>query len=339
MNNLNLKPRSLLIYARTKTGKTTNLKLLAKYFIEKHKMKIRYISSDGGGYRPFFDSDNLIGKGYVDIFDNTDRELALQDIHRLGEGLWPDKTGLLDRDRNWNTPTGAVNKEYRKKVFQREQIGAYFIEGIESIGNLLVTHFSDQLTGQSVGFKPGWVYQEGDYAVAGLEPGHIGVIQNELRKLVIKKFCQLPVKLIVFTSKVKLGQEVTSKTKKSGEKFATASGEPIYGPSAPGTALVSDIPSWFESCLYLDTFKGFRKEGDKKVEIDGRRAWYRTHTEKIIIEGVPTDVPFLAGSSCPAERYEEMDSKFGGNGFFQLGFKRGIDKYIEFLESIEEVTT
>jgi hypothetical protein len=322
-----LKPRTLLLYGRTKVGKTSNLKMLAKWFYDKYHLKIRMIHSDGGGYRPFIDSDNLIGKGIVEVFDNTNREFALQDIHRLKDGCWVDSKGELNRDPN------ITNKAYLQKQLEKAEVGAYFVEGTGSLSDVLLTHFSDKLTDEKsrIGFEAPWIYQEGEYAMAGLQPGHFGIVQRELHKIIVKGFGQLPVKLVVFTGKNQLGLEVTSKTKKTGEKYATATGEALYGPEGPGVALTAKIPSWFENCLYMEAVKFKTKEG--KVT-DGRIAWYQTHTKSVLIEGSPTEVPYLAGSSCPAERYEDMLQEFPG-GYVKLGFQRGIDRYVEFLDSLE----
>jgi hypothetical protein len=322
-----LKPRTLLMYGKSGVGKTSNLKMLAKWFYEKHKQKVRLVTSDGGGYEQFNDSDKLIERGIVDVFDNTNRTLALQDIHRLAEGCWTEK-GELERDSN------ILNTAYRAKKFEKEEIGAYFVEGVESLSDVLLSHFSDQLTEGRVGFKDAWIYEEGDYKVAGLEPGHYGIVQREVHKIIVKKFEQLPVKLLVFTSKEMLGLEVTSKQKKTGEKYAVATGEPVYGPSGPGVALTTKLPGWFANCLHMESVRAKNKEGQV---VDARVAWFRNHYRTMFIEGTPTDVPCLAKSSCPAERLEEMEKKFRG-GYVVLDTSKGVSKYLQFLDEIGERT-
>jgi len=299
-------------------GKTSNLKMLAKYLHAKHGWRTRLISSDGGGYRPFNDSDDLIGKGIVEVFDNTNREFALADIHRLADGNWPNSKGELERDDNFTR-----NRAYLAKTLEKAEVGCYMIEGVTSLSETLLTHFSDRLAQGPVGFKASWSYQEEEYAVAGMDKGHFGIVQRELHKVIVKGFGQLPVKLVVWTAKPRLGID-----KDSG-------GEPAFGPEGAGIADTTRIPSWFESCIHIDSLKAKVKKGDSLEERELRVAWYQKHETQAFISGIPTMVPYLAGSSCPAERYLEMLKRFPG-GFVQLGFDRGIDKYVEFLESIDE---
>lgn len=307
-----VKPRTLLYYGKSGIGKTANLKMIAKWFYGKYKQKIRLIHGDGGGYRPFMDSDNLIGKGIVEVFDNTNREFALSDIHRLADGYWP-KKGEED-----------VWREDKFKTKPKENdIGCYLIEGVTSLAENLLTHFSDQLVSGPVGFKASYVYQEQEYALGGMDKGHFGIVQRELHKLIVKKFGQLPVKLVVWTAKPRLGID-----KDNG-------GDATFGPEGAGLADTTRIPSWFENCLHLDKFNAKVKKGETFEEKEIRVAWYQQHSINGFISGIPTAIPCLAKSSCPAERLEEMYKRFP-QGFVQLGYKSGIDNYLEFLDSIEE---
>jgi hypothetical protein len=307
----------MLYYGKSGIGKTANLKMLAKWFYEKYKLKIRMIHCDGGGYRPFFDSDNLIGKGIVEVFDNTNREFALADIHRLADGNWPNAKGDLERDAN------NENKAYLAKQLAKNEIGAYFIEGVTSLSETLLSHFSDKLTEGPVGFKASYLYQEQEYILGGMDKGHYGIIQRELHKLIVKHFGQLPVKLIVWTAKPRLAID-----KDSG-------GEPLLGPEGAGNADTQKLPGWFENCLHFDKFAARIQRADKSIDTQEIRvAWFQEHNIEVFINGAPVQGRALAKSSCPAERYEEMLQGFPG-GYVRLGFQRGIDKYIEFLEGLD----
>jgi hypothetical protein len=301
-----MKPRTLIYYGKSGIGKTANLKMIAKWFYDKYKLKVRMIHGDGGGYRPFTDSDNLIGRGIVEVFDHTNREFALADIHRLADGYWPDSRGELYRDD-------------KLRLNKKSEVGAYLIEGVTSLAENLLSHFSDQLVSGPVGFRASYIYQEQEYALGGMDRGHFGIVQRELHKLIVKKFGQLPIKLVVWTAKPRLAID-----RESG-------GDAAFGPEGAGVADTTRIPSWFENCLHID--RAMLKKGDKVEEI--RIAWYQQHDVEAYINGVPKMVPCLAKSSCPAERYPEMLSKFP-KGFVRLGFDRGIDKYLEFLESMDE---
>ena len=285
----------------------------------------------------FQDRDNLIGKGIVQVFDNTAREFALQDINRLGDGCWLDGKGNLEWPQGMLTTVNGrkgLNIPFRNKQLEKDEIGAYFIEGLESLGDVLKDHFSDRLADEdnksTLGYDAPFVYQEGDYAFAGIQPGHYRIIQDELHKIVAKKFCQLPVQLVVWTSKEQLSIEATGKVKKTGEMFATTTGDPVLGPSGPGEKLTPRFPGWFSDCIHIMRAQGVDKE--KKVR-EVRVGWYRTHDRTIDINGTPTKVPCLAKSSCPAESLGEMEEKFRG-GFIQLDTQQGISKYVEFLESL-----
>jgi hypothetical protein len=305
------------MYGKSGIGKTANLKMLAKWFYETYKLRVRMVHSDGGGYNQFRDKDNLIGKGIVQVIDNTDREYALADIHRLAGGNWPDKNGILARDMS------LVDKRVLQKRFEKEEIGAYFIEGVTSLADTLLSHFSDQLTTQSVGFKASYVYQEQEYALGGMDKGHYGIVQRELHKIIVKEFGQLPVRLVVWTAKPRLGIDRDS------------GGEPVIGPEGAGIADTQRIPSWFENALHLEKITARMKRGEKIVEEELRVAWYQQHDiDGFGPNGTPIKIPCLAKSSVPSEEYPGLLNQFKG-GFVQLGFQRGIDKYLEYIESLE----
>ncbi len=292
----------MMIYSESGDSKTTQLYFLAKWIFQKYGLRSRLISADGGGYAPFVDS-GMIARKEVDVFDISNRKLALADLRRLSEGYWP----------RYKRDGGEYFKSDEKCLTSPEQfkeIGAYLIEGASSISKLLLNHISKQEEG--VGFKYSYKYEEDGYTVGGLQEGHYGLVQKELHSLIVQGFEILPVKFVVVTALVGKGE-----TKRKGET--------VYGPQAAGNALTPEIPSWFMDCFHLQTV-AVQKE-DKVVE--KKVAWFIQHKDH------ETEIPYLAKVRVMPELMPSLLNQYP-EGYAQLGFKRGIDKFIEYVDKMSQ---
>lgn len=310
------KARTACLYGNGGAGKTTQLYFMAKWLWEKYQLRSRLISFDGKYEQFQLGSPSLIESGAVELIDVSSCPTALATVKRLAEGYWPrtTKTGAqyFKPDKNCET------KDW-------EKVGAYLIDGLTAWGDLWLVHASDQ----AIGFKASWEYQEDEYTFHGSQDGHYNVVQRELLKTVKQGFNQLPVRYVMFTALVEKGIEnYRRKRVKRGDPNAPA--EPnittLYGPKVAGQALTPFVPSWFCDTFHVDDVEIELKEGGtKKI----KAAYYETHLHET------TDVPFLARVDILPEDVERMREKFKG-GFIPLGFRSGINKFYDWIESTEK---
>lgn len=306
------KSRSMIIYGESGDTKTSQLYHLAKYIIKKTGKKLRLISADGGGYSPFedpspdpfFKGKSLIESGWVEAFDISYRQYALADMRRLAEGYWPRKyKGDLQ---------GYFKNEERCLTTPEEWEGlaGYLIEGITSISKLLLNHIADQ--DGAVGFKKSFEYDEEGYKISGLQEGHYGIVQKEIYKIQVHGFGRLPIDWCIWTALVAKGTD-----KRTGTK--------VFGPKSAGDATTFEIPSWFMDCMHLSQETITSAEGKGVVK---KVAWFRQHND------IELDIPYLCKARISPELYPKLLELYP-NGYVTLGYKQGLNKYLEALDKIK----
>jgi hypothetical protein len=320
-----------MIYGVSGSTKTSQLYHLAKMILrmaEKErgrKCKLRMIHSDGGGYAPFIDS-GMIERGEVEVFDYSNRVMALADLRKLSEGYWP----------RWVWEDGKAHIEYKegaKEYFVKhptcmttkeewEGIAGYLIEGMSSIGDGLKAHISNQP--QGVGFKESWSYTEEDYTITGLQMGHYGMVQKEFEERHKKGFNSLPIPWLVYTSLQGKGEDKQNR-------------ETVYGPLLVGSATVSSAPAWFMDVIHLEKVKwnGDASPKVKELELsgdgehEGMVAWFTQHND------INTSVPYLVKARVMPDKFPELISYFPF-GFVPLGFRNGLNAYFSVLEKLRK---
>lgn len=320
------KARTACIYADSGDGKSTQLYFMALWLWNNFKLKSRLISYDGK-YQQFEANrgdGSLIERGIVEVFDalRSDSGEALADTRKLSDGYWPRKTKgggqYFKSDANC------------KVDWEKEGIGAYFIDDISSLSDLWLAHVADQ----QAGFKSAWSYEEGGYTISGSQDGHYGIVQKELTKCwkgtgKSQGFHNLPVRYVITTAKVEKGVEnYRRKRVKRNDPNAPAEANitTLYGPKAAGQALTPFMPGWFADCFHLGRVMVKQGEGEAK-EI--RAAYYDTHLHE------QTDVPFICRVDILPENVEKLREKFK-HGFIPLGLNRGIDKFYEWVLEMEK---
>jgi hypothetical protein len=291
-----MEPSTALIYGDSGIGKTANLQMIADYLLSLYPgTKGRLITADGGGATPFLQT-GLVDSGKVELLNIAASDLAYAEISALSEGKWP--------------TTGATgSKTWYTKGASLKDVSFIMIEGLESFGQLLLSHMAHQNSGRA-GFKLSWDFAEDldgeTYQVGGLDKGHYGIVQNELLRIHTRGFSQLPVQWIIWTSKVSRGEEDRTR-------------ETIYGPALVGKAKTSTLSGSFGDCLHLDT-----------VQVDNREqrvAWFTRHLDRI------SNTPYIAKSRIALAATPYL-WKLWPNGYVPLFYDKGLEQYFKFITRI-----
>lgn len=313
--------RTAIIYGESKSSKTTQLYLMAKWLKKKweemgydgkneRQRSIRIITGDGGGTEGPFIESGMVDEGFVEILDITSSNMPYAEVNAVSEGKWFDGKYNPKGENKWRytlVPIDGVNYAITVKQPNRV-VGAYFVESLDTIAELWKNSMSHDPSGRA-GFELTRPYTQGDYTVSGLQQGHYGIIQGELRKVVTVGFNQLPVEYVMYTSGI---------ARMDGDKeFVTK--DPILGPATAGKAQAKDVPRWVMDCFNME---------DKIITMDGNNyhvkvAWMRNHPS-------PSGVELLAGVRVIPDRIPEFQEKWK-QGFITCTYQRGIDQFYEWI--------
>ena len=300
---------TLMCYAPSGGGKTSQIANMARYVYEKWGKKTRLISASGGGWAPI-EREGLVEAGIVEPFDIRNRPQALADVRRLSDGYWPrivTEGGRKIRKFSSDEVCKVTPTEWRG-------IGLVAVECIQSIATALIGHIADTNSAEKVGYAR-VTYDEAEYTFGSTDKGHVGLVQRELQKLVVKGFGSLPVEFVMFTSLVGKGEDKRT-------------GDTIYGPDSIGTALTHVIPSWVGDCFHLDILPP-QDGGDSPL---GQYvAWYVKHPDPI------TGVEYKCKVRVSPR---ETAALFGAypNGYIPLTTEVGIDGFYRFLDKLGSST-
>lgn len=230
-------PKAGLIYGPSDTGKTSQIRYMAKWVWNKYHKKTRLVSADGGGWSPL---QSYIDLGIVVPFSLLGRKNPGQDMKFLLEGHWPLEDGTLGTAKT--APTPATWEEF----------GAYGFEGLYSISSLLMSHHSHEgtLEGMSGGaMSRGGGSQESSKIKDGLDvwtqpgQGFYSFILQKMHKYVTQSSA-LPVEKVLWTTLLSVFE------KKNKQQEVVEHGP--WGPAMVGQQGIKLIPQWFGDLIHLD---------------------------------------------------------------------------------------
>lgn len=303
-------PRSLLLYGKSGIGKTSQCRHIARWIYERTGKVTRLVSADGGGFAPVLDSGLVEAKiVYPFPMPLVSNQVPLAFIRRVSEGKWPRQN---TRDGKWYFTQDSA---FDTKPEEWDRIGCIFVESLGAICRLFAGHMGQ--SSEKQGFeRPKFVQEE--YTFGGIDKGHVGMIQGTLNNLV-NAFSNLPVDLVVFTSLIGLG-----------EVRGSDSTESVYGPEAIGKAITASVPSWVGDCIHLDHIQADREEpGGIVRRYTQLVGWFMPHT------GAQNATEYLAKCRLPPEDFPKLLQKYP-KGYVPIGFTRGIDLYLEEIDSISK---
>ena len=293
---------TLLLYADSGGGKTSQIVQFSKYIYETTGKKTRVVTWDGGGAKPIEDS-GLIELGIIQILYALNFDYALAALKKVTRGEWLYKVKQTD-----GTIMVKLAPTSQK---QMDEIGAYAFEGLSSTSDKLLSHISEQ--NEKVIFQNAH-YEEDGESFGTPDKGHYNIVQKEMYNAVMKSK-GLPVSYVMWTAHVAKGEDRGKET--------------VYGPQVAGSAKTTIAPGWFGSCLHIQTYEDFSttEEGQSKVEVS-RFAYYLPHPDPV------TGVKYLCKPRCAPSEWDSLLEELPG-GYVTLTPEVGIEQYFYALDKMK----
>lgn len=303
---------SILCYAKSDCGKSTQFRYLAEYIWKKHKRKSRLIALDRGSL--WGPSQDLVDEGIVVPieFQTASEFNPMAIMRKLRRGEVP-RGGII------NMPTrvqsnGKVqyksNTEWLSWDQQPEEDRPMLI-GVDSITSFATSFMSDaKQKNIRMGNESGAAPREEEGEISGTNTQtHYGDAHLEVLDM-INAIQALPIEIAYFTALEDAGTDDSSGTKKIA-----------LGPATVGKAIVSVIPQRVQNCFHLQS-EGVAAA--KKVQ-----AWYSNH---------PSDMPTLQWPSKIGLLPHELPEfwKAYPKGFIPLSLDKGIAEFLEWRDAVRE---
>jgi hypothetical protein len=313
--------RSGVIYGPSGTYKTTAIAHFSRWIAETTGKSTLLLSADGGGWAP---CDEEIQAKMILPYHVDSQTIPLPIIRKVSQGYWPDNPEEAD---------------ISKVVFRRvnwDKVGGMAIEGITSIGTMLMRHYADKniKSGEEATSRfrqpiRVWDDEKGTSEVVDewfgqSSKGHYGGVQNQLYSMVMN-FNSLPVAYTLYT-----GHE---------QKYAE-DGDLVCGIKAPGKAITPLIPTWVGDCIHAQDYREKRKitlvpakDGKEAVEEETVRIICRYYFVKHVDSA--TGAVFEAKPRVTHSKVLELEKLFPG-GFFVPTPEHGFDLYLAAVDKLAQ---
>jgi len=224
--------KTILLYGRTRSGKSTLLGELAEHVFKTTKQRTRLYTADRGGIDPI--------RPYV--------ELGIVEVIEQGES---DPWIFLHK-----AVRGAVrNKEGKWVAGENTDVGMFAFESMTAFADALMLSMAQKAVdtniggGANIGFT---VTGDGEsLKVSGSNMAHYGVCQSRVTEEVWKSHA-LPASYILWTASV------------SKDDDLSASGK-VLGPAVAGKALTHEIPRWFNLTFRLDALPSQGTKAERHI--------------------------------------------------------------------------
>jgi hypothetical protein len=212
--------RSILLFGSTASGKSTQIGELAEYIYKTTKKRTRLYTADPGGCSSIQAHINI---GLIEHIDLQGRNPW--SFEWATDGLTP-------------APGGG---KWVSDAKEDDSIGLWVFEGITSIGTAMMQDLARQAAnGKNIGgglaIKVEADVEDQRITVGSNNQAHYGIVQNRLTDLVWRSFARPGT--VVWTALDRRGVDPETGTQ-------------VVGPEAPGKALTSVIPGWFNLVFHL----------------------------------------------------------------------------------------
>jgi len=290
-----------VLYGASKTYKTWNLGLLAKYIYEKTGKPSLLITADGGGFKPiqkFVDAEIIMPL----VITNDPSRLSL--VRRVVEGYWPDE---IDSE--------GIRRSKKMTKVNPGLVGGYLFEGITSIAESIHSLYRGKKTGMQPAFtekvESELVDSTGqamsNQTIGGLSMDSYGLVQGEMKYLLNYSWT-LPADFIWWSGhEASAEDDITKKV--------------VRGVALVGQAATPRIGKDIGYMIHAYRVEG---EPDKvtKAKTFETRYYFMSHPDNLLQNVFWEASPRLDGDSIP-----DLLKKYPG-GYFIPEYSKGLDEYL-----------
>lgn len=213
------KKRTILLYGRTRSGKSTQIGELAEHIFLTEGKRTRVYTADRGGVGPI---QPYVDLGIIEVVDQKDSPIWIF-LNNAAKGKIRDEKG------NWvETDNSGV--------------GLFAFESMTAFADAMMASLADQsATGTAVGGSSNISFTvKGDNTevkIGGANMAHYGVVQTRITNEVWASQ-RLPGD-VLWTASVSKDDDQVSVGK-------------VLGPAVVGKALTAEVPRWFEYTFRID---------------------------------------------------------------------------------------
>jgi hypothetical protein len=299
--------KTIILYAHSGIGKSLNAKFFALYMYRRYKRPVMLVSAEGSSRQHFLP---LVKLGIVIPLWLGIRS-SNSAMRKLRKGLWPAPAKNAEgKDvMVWIPIPFALDAA----GYDRRPCG-YIFEGITSISEMCLKSNADE--GRLQREQKGDAFEEeGETFVPSSKTGY-NIVQDEMQ-FAIRDMDTLPVERILWTAHEHVGEEA-------------GTGRTMYGPGLVGKAKTASVQKYCATLLHLDAYTTRVEVTDPvtgetfPAERTLRRIWFQPHLDPV--------------TNClyPAKLTTEMGPYFTRypGGFFSPTEHEGLDKFLEFEESV-----
>lgn len=215
--------RTVLLYGRTRGGKSTQLGELAEFIFATTGKKTRIYTADKGGFDPV---QPYVDLGIVEIIPQLDTPIFIF-VNKATNGFVRDANGKWVKG-DWS--------EFGMAAFEG---GTAFCDGFMDYMVDKATNGTSIGGGGNVGFNvEGETPGDAILKIGGSNMAMYGVAQDRIKREVWNSF-KLPVEYVVWTASASKDDDLNA-------------GGKVIGPAFIGKALTAEAPRWFQLTFRID---------------------------------------------------------------------------------------
>lgn len=290
-----------VLYGASKSYKTWNLGLLARYAYECTGRPSLLITADGGGFRPI---QKFVDAGIIQPLVITNDPMRLVIARKVVEGYWPE---AIDGE--------GIRQSKKMMKIPANSIGCYIFEGVTSIAESIHSLYRGRKTGMQPAFSETAISDLTDEkgnsltptTIGGLSMDSYGLVQAEMR-YILNFSWTLPADFIWWSGhEASAEDDITRKV--------------VRGVALVGTAATAKIG---KDIGYMIHAYRVELEEDKvtKEKRFETRYYFQSHPDNLL-----KNVFWEASSRLAGDLIPELLEKYKG-GYFVPEYSKGLDEYL-----------